>query len=197
MSAQGMSPQGLAGLCKEGEEFGNAWVPLDFEDLAKQMWRFRGGIRSRAKLPRCFSIHRQRLRGAGSSEVGALAMGSNLNWVGFLCHLSPFLAKVDAADPQLCCLLCSLLTPELCARPVCTWGTFWWVPLNWSLTPLPQLVHESPAKLFLALQLWDSSAELWKKKFCAGTDVAAAASMADGNWEERGSPSLCPRKFCA
>lgn len=65
MSAQGRSSQGLAGLCEEGEEFGSGWVLLDFEDIPKQMWRFRGGIRSRAKLPRCFSIRRQRLRGAG------------------------------------------------------------------------------------------------------------------------------------
>lgn len=39
------------------EMLGFPWK-LNFEDLSKQMWRFRGGIRSRAKLPRCFSVHR-------------------------------------------------------------------------------------------------------------------------------------------
>lgn len=110
------------------EMLGFTWK-LDFEDLSKQMWRFRGGIRSRGKLPRYFPVHRQRLRGEGSSEVGALSKGSGLNWVGFLCHLSPFSAEVDA-DFQLCCLLCSLLTLELCAWEAGTWGTFWWVPLS-------------------------------------------------------------------
>lgn len=136
-------------------------------------------------------------------EAGALAKGSNLNCVGFPCHLSPFSAKVDA-DLQLCYLLHPLFTLEFCGWVVCTWGTFGCVEGEKEsiaphfLAPLPQLVHQSPAKLLLTLQLYVSNAGLWTKSIVQplGWLQPAAMSQADGNCEERGCPSLCPRNSC-
>lgn len=109
-------------------------------------------------------------------------------------HLCPFSAEVDA-DLQLCCLLCSLLTPELCA---------WVFEFGGPSVGSPQFVsHSSPTSCpWVSSKAFSDSTPVklktLEKNFHAGMGVAAAAaiSWADGNWDERAWPSLCPRKFC-
>lgn len=80
MSAQGRSLQGHAGLCKEG-----IWKCLgslgscNFKTFLNKCEDFEEGSGAEQNSPDVFPFTDRDGEGQGSSEVGALAMGSSLN----------------------------------------------------------------------------------------------------------------------